>query len=824
MSLLNDLPRIWMGSDDAANATCLFRRTFDCPEIACSARLTLFAESVFHVWVNGSYRGRGPAFHHPHRRTETLFDLTPHVRPGPNTVAILVHAVGVPLHNHLPAQTPGLVAAIQVETLRQSLLFTTAEPWKACAQSGWDANTPRRSWAIGFVESFDARLAPAGWQDPEFDDRDWPEPPRLPAFRPEAPGIYIDPGLPALRYFFMPAARMLRACSSSGPARPLSRQDKSSELGQSLLNETWSDSHAWRTEGPDIRTGALSLENLRPDENAVLVFDLGAQFTGSAVFEMEAETEGTADIGWAELMADGKPQVMRKGNSYVDRILARRGKTNWMPVGFSSGRYLLLVLRGFKGRVRFSRLGWLASEPDLPWNGLFSCNDPDLTAIWRLSARTQRVGTQEGLMDCPTREQAPYIGDGNPCAEWIYRLTGSSAYWTNLIRETFAVQNEDGLLKSTVFSGIANHLLDYMLLAIIGVRAYVRETGDTATAREVLPGCRKTLDAFLRQCNAEGVYAADWELRDVPWFKRASGEPLQPSSRWIQPPAPAMATLDRPFLNVFIDHPGLGWHNVGEPGIDRRGLNAAMNALLVLAMRAMADLLEITVEPGATELRKRADDLAEKAGRLFWNEAEQAFADGFRKGELLPQISQQTNTWCVAAGFAAGEKANALLRRILKDDDPDMALCGPYFYFYLLPVLADNGLLPEALSVIRKRWTVMLDHDATCLWETFNGDHLDSFCHPWSGAPVDFLPRYAAGIGPVPAGAVHVDIRPAIDALASCDSLVMTAQGPVRVAWSRNDRQVQLSGSLPASLIGRLYLPGGTVTEVRGSWSHEIVL
>ncbi len=816
MSSLDGVSRIWSGADDAAHATRLFRRTFSLEGCPCRARLTLFAESLFHVWVNGTYLGRGPTFHHPLRRPETTLDIGPHLLAGRNVIAILVQAAGVSLHNHLPAGTPGLVAAVTVETLKETLAFATDPAWKVAPESGWSADTPRRSWAIGFVESFDARQAPWDWQAAAFPDDDWPAADARTAF-PPAGGLYFDPGLPPLRYTFKPASLLMVAGATAGACHPLSPGDKCSDYARAILDEPWSESRSYLTAGQNPGTGGLELDRLDPSEHAVLIFDLGAQYTGGAVVELDSDTEGVLDIGWAELMLDGRPAILRKGNSYCDRVQARAGRTRWMPAGFSSGRYLLLVLRGFTGRVRFTRLGWLASEPDLPWHGRFACADPALTAIWRLCERTQRVGTQEGLMDCPTREQAPYIGDGNPCAAWLHRLTGSPAYWRHLIRETFAVQADNGLLKSTVFSGIANVLLDYILLAVIGVRDYARETGDLETVRAVLPGCRRTLEAFLRQCDGNGLFAFDWEKRDDAQFVEPSGPPLKPVSRWTQPPAAAGDGLAHPFLNVFIDHPGMGWHNVGEPGIDRRGLNAAMNALLVLALRAMADLQDLCGEPEKDAYRQKADAIAGQAVSLFWNKRERAFSDGLRNGELLPQISQQTNVWCVAAGFVHGRKARALLQRILDRADAGLARCGPYFYVYLLPVLAENGLMKEALNEIR-RWSVMLENGATCLWETFNGDHLDSYCHPWSGAPVDFLPRYLAGIGPVPAGARKVELKPAWDLLDTGSATVMTARGPVTLTWDKTASGVRLSGVLPAGLAGRLRLPDGSLTLVRDAW------
>src|SRR5690606_36003377 len=140
----------------------------------------------------------------------------------------------------------------------------------------------------------------------------------------------------------------------------------------------------------------------------------------------------------------------------------------------------------FTGSVHVRRFGVVASEPDLAWEGSFRCDDDRLNAIFDLCARTVRVGTQEGLMDCPTREQAPYVGDGHPVAEWIARLTGDTRHWAYLVREQFGRVADSGLIRSTPFSWRDDTLIDYTLIAILGTRDYLRWTGDRELVRPLL--------------------------------------------------------------------------------------------------------------------------------------------------------------------------------------------------------------------------------------------------------------------------------------------------------------------------------------------------
>lgn len=411
-------------------------------------------------------------------------------------------------------------------------------------------------------------------------------------------------------------------------------------------------------------------------------------------------------------------------------------------------------------------------------------------------------------MDCPTREQALYVGDGILTGNWLTRLTGDARHWRYLFDETFAAQSPEGLLKSTTFSGRAHILLDYDLWAVVGVRDYLRETGDVEFARKLAPGCKRVIEWFRARINAAGLL----DLR-----------PYVENDSWVAAPGTALAALKSPGTLIFIDHPGLGWHNRNEPGIDRRGVNAAMNALLTIALRALSEVLRATGDGDVEGYARQADELAAKAAPIFWKVDERAFSDGLLDGQLLPQIGQQTNTLCLAAGFAVPTSRRDLLLRILDRNDADLARSGPYFWAHMYPLLVAEGLSREALSETRRLWGPMLDAGATTLWETFLGDHLDSYCHPWSGAPIEFLLRHVAGIGSLPFGSDRVILRPQLDLLDRAQATIATPRGPVRIAWETSGGKLGLSGNLPAGVTGELSV-GAERSEVRGEWDCVVTL
>ncbi len=101
---------IWHANDGSAAsaapvASRWFSREFDCPDpgTIASAQLSLTADNTFEAALNGQRLGAGDNF-----RQLYVFDLTPHLRPGTNTLTILAGNGG---------DTPnpaGLIAAVEL--------------------------------------------------------------------------------------------------------------------------------------------------------------------------------------------------------------------------------------------------------------------------------------------------------------------------------------------------------------------------------------------------------------------------------------------------------------------------------------------------------------------------------------------------------------------------------------------------------------------------------------------------------------------------------------------------------------------------------------
>ncbi len=152
----------------APNAYVRFRRTV---EIAAPVglHLDITADARYWLWVNGVFIGAGPARAWPTHWSYDRFDLSPHLRPGRNAIAVLVNHWRAGNFQYLAAP-PGLAARLRTRDGR--ILDETGAHWKTAPAVTEVGHTARVSVQLGFEEHHDAR-AEDGWRAPEFDDARW---------------------------------------------------------------------------------------------------------------------------------------------------------------------------------------------------------------------------------------------------------------------------------------------------------------------------------------------------------------------------------------------------------------------------------------------------------------------------------------------------------------------------------------------------------------------------------------------------------------------------------------------------------------------------
>ena len=685
-------PARWIWSPTARkNHYALFARTIPLPAGTHQVNVRIAASQHYELWLNGRFVERGAVLGDPQwcQYDEIAFDL-----PDPSEtlhVAILVHhASGTHVHCLIPGP-PGICTRFDAV----GTTIGTDESWRCLDLETWANDVDARGWALGWCEDYDASREPPGWAEKIFPDkvaRGWPNAVLIPDADRTFTNLHPRP-TPRLERHFVPPSTF-HAWRAPDPAA-----EKAGDISRVC------DEEPLESVSPPQSFDLDALNHALVSGNAITL-DLGAEFIGHYEIEIEAPEGLVIELSGAELLKGERPWIWRKNTSYSTRYRTRAGRQAFTSFMWNGFRWLHLVVRGNTRGLRILRIGCVERKPPLRYQGHFQTGDRTLQKIFDLCRRTLEVGVQEYLIDCPSREQAQYWGDGVFIAQGLWKGFGARA-WLEFFLEGYlhAPFREDGQINA-VYPGGASVLTDYSLIPLVGQHFFRENTGGFYKPAETFAKSMRLKAWYDRHLNAHGLI--EYPFKD--YFDR--------------------------HLITFIDHPGIGWHNSPHPGIDREGASCPLNIFLYGFLRTLTEIGSAIHQPGAAELDAQADRLGKAIRAEFFDG--KVFHDAIKEGILSEGTSWQTNGLAVYFDLVRGDEARRVMERMLEGYDR-LCRCTPYFHFWFLPALRKVGMEREAISLIQREWKPMIDHGATTTWEGFLGDHLDSRCHPWSTAPFLFL-------------------------------------------------------------------------------------
>lgn len=621
---------IWC-NDERPNTYCCARGRLDVPAPVMKAEVRVFADSRYQVWVNGRYIGQGPTpFRKPHIYFDT-FDITAHLRKGKNVIAILATYHGVK-HCTYSIGKPGIIAsveAVDVEGRRHELV--TDDTWRVSVWEAFARAVPRRNWATAWMEWFDARREPVGWQDTGFDDSSW------------SAAAVVDPGpmkmypriVPYLKEYAASPVGFVGAWSV--PTMVPTMEELTPTLDREPLVPL------------SVSPTSFPLEVSSCEHGTAFAVDFGHEIAGQIEFEIESPEGVTVDFSPAENLRDGRPWCDRKGTNYAKRYTTRTGRQVWRTFGYDGLRYVHVVVRGPHPEIVFHRVGVWRRETSLAIRARFECDDPIVNRIWAITCHTMTIGAQDVHVDCPTREQTSAWGDHVWSGLWAACLTGDTSHLRHLMLSARQIQWPCGQMNCYAFSAADIFpLYDYSFICVLGVWLYYELTADRDMAEWLMPTVERIFAWHDKYLGPTGLIELDGQK-----------------------------AIDTNTGQLFIDHPGFKAHNHPYPGLDRRGISAGLNFFYILALDAVANLWVHLGQPEqAKRYHEKAQAVRTAAHRLFFDARRGVYADGFHEGKLSDHISQQINALAVLSGTCPAERAPAVLKRVLDPNDSNLCRCG----------------------------------------------------------------------------------------------------------------------------------------------------
>ena len=544
-----------------------------------------------------------------------------------------------------------------------------------------------------------------------------------------------------------------------------------------------------------------SWTTLHPQEDADvhLAIDFGRELIGHLQFDLEAPEGAILDLNFFEGIDDGGLFFMNRTRNSL-RHTCRAGRQTFTSHQRRGFRYLSLSVRQLTAPLKLRYLSSSLSTYPVTQTGRFACSDDALTKIWEVAAYTVQLCMLDTYVDCPAYEQVYWVGDARNSAlvnavafgafdltEHCIRLAGQSLSDEMRVVKPAHLERPH-LVTSHVVSGWFNEIPMWTFLWVLMAWEHYLYTGETSALQDYYDDVRECLRRCEGFLSARDLFAipavwnlVDWAAQDLEPY----GEVVSNTVLFAQSCRVAAQMAER------LEHTEDAEHFT------------ALGARLDRAVNAYG---WSEAQQGYVDTVRDEEAFANHQARCAENGTEPDSWDDFRD---KTRISEPTNTLALLCGAVPAERREAVLQFVLAAKEgkfvgtsPEFARYGsidetvpvgsPWFLFFTLETLFNEGHADDAMTILKTQWQRMLDKGATTFWETFpgtlGGGHWSrSLCHGWSAAPAYFLSTQVLGVTPLAPGYRKVRIAPQAFHLSWARGQVPTPLGPIYVAWELGD-------------------------------------
>jgi alpha-L-rhamnosidase len=722
----------------------VFRKTFDLSAAPREAKLSLFAYTRYQLYVNGAYVGRGPNRFENRRPEYDTWDLQSRFHSGKNVIAVLVHRdwsldpksfkeTLSRFRNHAPGFTVSLDLTGPDGT---SQMIVTDPSWTAVLDPS--QSRPEINNYSSIPDNIDAQKSPGNWADTNFDDSAWPHAVKVVVADPVAWPVLSPRTIPLLREADVPFTVSIDGKASSQP--DLSGPGEMVLHGERIVQAYW-------------------------------VFDIDA--------------EAGARILVTPLLPENHRNAL---NAYV----CRAGKQRWMGGDTFAFKDLQIQVTG-KASVHVVRL----TEVLYPFQrvGTFNCSDPELNQVWKLTARSLELLSEDAYTDCADRERSEWMDNDPPMYDATRVMMAGpgddgAPIWSdprlfkNMLRRVALTQEPDGMLRARTCSeliDIHTRMEDRSCDWVEGLRKYYEATGDKDLVRELSPYLNRLLDWFASRRTARGlIRAREWVAWDNPL---------------------SYATCEGAANNAFIE-----------------------------CAFADAAYLEDQVgdKPNADKWAQAAQDLDDAFNKELWDEEAGAYYSSVGTPVVLPgddlfkkKISLQvvnghteptlfSNLFALDQGLVPADRKARVINWVIAHQDEIHEIMVNDYFWKLLYSLDEPKYDELVLDRIRTGWKGMIESPWQTTWEKVKGG---SKVHCYGIVPGYTLSTWVLGVRrDAPVWEKRIVIEPHLGNLTEADGVVVTEFGPVSVSWKK-EKQWQFQFTAPENIHVTLALPNTAGTD-----------
>ncbi|MBT30723.1 MAG: glycoside hydrolase [Thalassobius sp.] len=427
---------------DTINSWTNYRKVFENKSNVKSATAYIAVDSKYWLWINGElvvFEGglkRGPK---PNATYYDEVDLTPYLKDGQNSIAVLVWYFGKDGFSHTSSGKSGLLFEMKIN---DKTALISDKTWKCTKNPAYWHSVEDTQPNYRLSESnilYDARNEIKDWEKKTFNANSWENAIELG----EAGGA--------------PWNALVK--------RPIPLWK---DYGLKTFNKEYPFTSTGDTIKCKLHYNAHFTPYLSVTANAgEAIHILTDNYYGGTVPNVRAE------------------------------YITRKGKQNYESLGWMNGHEFWFVI---PEGVEVNSLGYRETGYNTEFTGSFECDDAFYNRLWEKSQRTLYITMRDTYMDCPDRERAQWWGDVvNELGESFYALDTQSHLLTKKgIYELMNWQKADGTIASPIPGNYDSELPMQMLNSVgyYGFWTYYFYTGDKKTIQDVYPAVKKYLSVW----------------------------------------------------------------------------------------------------------------------------------------------------------------------------------------------------------------------------------------------------------------------------------------------------------------------------------------
>lgn len=748
---------IWHPETDNPDNFYLFaRREFDLDRAPPEATIRITAGSLYKLYVNGVYIGRGPNPSDPSRYYYDVHPVSGYLTSGRNTIGVVAYTYGPEAHGVLGQNwgRGGLLMELRAPRKDGDLLLGTDDSWRVLQAPPWNQNAPVNCTLLGdYKEEYDSTKEIDGWLDTGFDDAGWPAPQVLGRPPVEPWTTLVEREIP---YFINERVRPLTVAWESASVTYAWRDDWEVYHDQRLAPLS-PHRHERDHEMP------VWVEKTHDDFTPTLTLDFGRDVTGYPEITVADSTGGIIDVLYAE-----DAFFVR-----VDRFVLKGGRQVLQPFNRRTFRYLKLVFPQTPGRVEIDDVSMeLSTYPVNNQAGSFACSDDTLNKAYEVGKYTMRMSMLDHFVDCPWRERTLYGGDlyaENLISHYAF---GDPRMNRKCLRQMFHLQYEEGALPPYgPYRGCHGFYPSWTAFFALGFVDHYRLHGDREFLQELWPRFVKLVEWGIGQTESN-----EYGLVGVP--ARGDGGNFD---AWMAAPKVRFDPWQNfPFQKLFADGAWLA-AEAGDRGKAARWAEAADSMATALRTH-MVDQSRRLVMPIATDSQRHHSGQYDTALLL----------------------------WC---GFADRGEGLSCCRTLFELETSPIG--APFHGLFVTEGLFAYDEDEAAVEFMHKYWGEMMALGHGTFFDNYSlkwpaGAQVDrqtSLCHGWAAGPTYSLPANVLGVKPAEPGFAMIEITPHPGGLSWAAGKVPTPHGAVHVSWQRSDQLFRLDVLVPEGTTARVALP-----------------